>query len=264
MPTAGRYAEFVWAYFKANLQMAMEYRVSFLTQVFGMFINDGIWLVFWWLYFTKFPVVEGWERRDILTLWAVLTLAFGLSVGICGNVLRLSNLIATGQMDYYLALPKNVLCHALVSRMEVTGLGDALFGLLTFAAFTHPTPVGAIVYLVSAVLSAVIMTSFWVIAHSLAFVIGNAEALATQVSMSMIHFSTYPTGIFHGAVRVILFTLIPAGFISYIPVSLIRQFNWGYFAALLGAAAGLGFLAVRAFNRGLRRYESGNLMAMRS
>ncbi len=39
------------AYVKANLQAALEYRASFVSQVFAMLLNDVMWLVFWLAYF---------------------------------------------------------------------------------------------------------------------------------------------------------------------------------------------------------------------
>src|SRR5213594_4103103 len=109
-------------YVKANFLIALEYRVSFLTQAFGLLINDAMWVTFWWIYFTRFQVLgEGWRMEDVLGLWAVGAASFGWSVGFFGNTLRLAGMIAQGELDYYLALPKNVLLHVLVSCMELTG-----------------------------------------------------------------------------------------------------------------------------------------------
>ncbi len=54
------YLRFVGRYFVANLQGALEYRVSFISQVFAMLLNDLIWLIFWLAYFSSFPLVAGW------------------------------------------------------------------------------------------------------------------------------------------------------------------------------------------------------------
>ena len=49
-------------YQAANLAMAMEYRTAFFAQVFGMVLNDSLWLAYWTLFFSRFPVVRGWGR----------------------------------------------------------------------------------------------------------------------------------------------------------------------------------------------------------
>jgi ABC-type uncharacterized transport system permease subunit len=57
----------------------------------------------------------------------------------CGNSYHFGELIAGGQLDYYLALPKNPLLHILVSRMDMSGAGDLIFGLLMGALGCYAT-----------------------------------------------------------------------------------------------------------------------------
>ena len=61
-----------------------------------MFINDGAWVVFWMLFFKRFPVLHGWSLTDVIALWAILTAGFGLAYGIMGNALQLGRLHRPG------------------------------------------------------------------------------------------------------------------------------------------------------------------------
>jgi ABC-2 type transport system permease protein len=107
------------------------------------------------------------------------------------------------------------------------------------------------------------MVAFTVIVHSLTFWLGNAEGLAAQLWNALTSFSTYPTVIFHGPVKLLLFTLIPAGFIAYVPVRVIQRFAWGPFLGVLAFTAFIVLVARAVFQAGLRRYESGNLLLAR-
>ena len=60
-----------------------------------------------------------------------------------------------------------------------------------------------------------------------------------------------------------LYTGLPAGFISFLPVELLREFSWPTFLAVLGATAVYAGLAFAVFAAGLRRYESGNRFGVR-
>ena len=102
-----------------------------------------------------------------------------------------------------------------------------------------------------------------VIVNSLAFWVGNAEGLAGQLTGALISFSLYPTGIFQGPVKLLLFTVLPAGFIAYVPVEVMRRFSWGPMLAVVGFAIAMVLVARGVFRAGLRRYESGNLLLMR-
>lgn len=263
MKRLSAFARFVGAYVNANLQGALEYRASFASQVFSMLVNDALWVTFWLAYFDKFKVVAGWGRSEIVMLWAVVASGFGLGMSICGNAMQLSSMISRGEMDFYLALPKPVLPHALISRMNLTAPGDILFGLLVFGVVVHPSPVQWALFGLFTVTTALILVAAQVLAHSLAFWLGNAEGIAQLFENALIMFSTYPTGIFDGWVKVLLFTVVPAGFIGFVPVQLLREPSLPLLGGLLAFCAGVVGASYALFRLGLKRYESGNLMTLR-
>lgn len=261
---AGNSLAFILAYVRTNLAAALEYRTSLVSQVLGMFINDGLWVAFWILYFTRFPVLRGWTLEDVLVLWAGLTTSFGLAIGLMVNCARIPALVVRGQLDYYLALPKPVLLHLLVSQINLTNLGDLLFGPILLLVMVKLTWTKLLIFLVTVLLAATVLLGFSVLVGSLVFFIGNSETVSGQLFNALLHFSTYPTTIFDAGVKFVLFTLVPAGFVSTLPVELMREFHWVGFAQLLGGALLFLGLGVAVFQAGLRRYESGNLMQMRS
>ncbi|HLW00527.1 MAG TPA: ABC-2 family transporter protein [Ktedonobacterales bacterium] len=252
------YLRFLGGYLSANLQAAMEYRAGFWSQVASMALNDGLWLGFWFLFFQRYPVVQGWVVSDIIIVWAVPAAGFGLATGIFGRAQRLASVITSGGLDSYLTMPKNVLLHVLVSATSASGWGDLIFGLVAFTLLIRPTPFDFLLYLALVLMVAIIFTAFLVLLGSLAFWLGNSEGLSQQLMGALISFSTYPTAIFHGAVKLLLFTVLPAGFISYFPVELLRSFRWPLLGALFAFTVGIAALAWAVFHLGLRRYESGN------
>lgn len=254
---------FVHGYVRANFQAALEYRASFVSQVAGMLLSDFMWLIFWLAYFDKFPLVAGWGREQIVTLWAVVASGYGIATTICGNLFRLAGMIVRGELDFYLSLPKPVLPHILISRMNLTAPGDILFGIAGYALLVHPSAAQWALFLLFLLTGAAIMIGFGVLTQSLAFWLGQAEGVAQQLSNALINFSTYPTGIFHGAIKLLLFSIIPVGFVSYIPVRILQEFSGPLLGALLAFSAGILLLAWLVFHLGLRRYESGNLLLTR-
>jgi len=257
------YVKFIAEYWKANLAMEMEYRASFVGRVFGMVLNDLMWMAFWIIYFDRFPVVQGWHKADVLTLWCVCELGYGLAHGIFGNASNLAGIIVRGDLDFYLVYPRNVLVHTLISRMNSTALGDTLLGPIAFLLLVRPTGAQFACFVLSGILAAGLFLGFTVLAHSIAFFIGNSESLSEQITGSLIHFSTYPSGIFKGATKDLLFTAIPAGFINNLPVRVIREFDPVFFGLAVLAAVGFIVAARAVFRVGLKRYESGNLMQVR-
>lgn len=253
---------FVGAYAGANLQAALEYRVAFATQVCMMVANDSLWLFFWWTYFHQFPLTHGWQATDIVVLWAITACGFGLSVSLFGNTRQLVTLILNGGLDAYLGMPRYALLHVCIAATDPTGWGDMLFAVGAYLLLVRPDLWYILLFALLVMMVSLIFTAFMVALSSLAFFLGNTEGLAQQVYGALITFSTYPMSIFNGAVRVLLFTLIPAGFISFVPLQLLHQFTWSWMAAMIGGTIVIVLVGVSLFELGLKRYESGNLLGM--
>jgi ABC-2 type transport system permease protein len=256
------YLGLILAYTKINLNAQLEYRGAFISEAVAMLINDGFWVLFWVMFFDRFPVVQGWERKDILMLWAVTTAGFGIAYSIMGNAWHLSPLIVNGQLDLWLLHPRELLSHMLLGRTMATAWGDAAFGYLVYVALVRPDITHFLLFVLLSLSSALAFVGFGVLTASLSFFVGNGTLLAEQWRFAMISFSTYPETLFTGGVKLLLFTLMPAAFVSYVPVRALRSLSvWDVGYAVLGAVT-LTVIGVTVFYAGLRRYESGNLMSM--
>ncbi len=258
---------FLLILWKINLLSAMEYRVAFLLQIFGMVLNNAFYFVFWIIFFNRFQQVNGWGLEDMFLLFGVVAVAFGAGVYLFGNALHLSSIIANGELDYYLALPKPVLLHVLASRSVASGAGDFIYGIVSFgvaALITDEFSAAMLArWLLACAAAMIVAIAFLVLVQSLTFWIGNATLLTANAVNALITFSLYPITLFDGTAKLLLFTVIPAAFVGALPAQFVRSFSWGSLGQLLlGAMIFLG-LAIVVFHRGLRRYESGNAIQVR-
>lgn len=263
MNTLTNYLALAAAYVRLNLRAALEYRAAFFWQVGGMFINNIVWVLFWVLFFTRFPVLRGWTVTDVITLWCLAAAGFGLAASISGNAMTLASIIAQGQLDVWMLYPRALLPHVLLGRMSIMSLGDALFGFIVYIFFVQPDPARLGLFFILVIAVAFVFIGFYVLLGSLSFYLGNASGIAEQIGFAMITFSTYPSVLFDGGVKVILYTVIPALFVSQFPIEALRSLSlMDTLFAFLGAVVVLA-VGTTVFYVGLKRYESGNLMEMR-
>ncbi|REE92946.1 ABC-2 type transport system permease protein [Paenibacillus taihuensis] len=255
--------KFLLTCWKLNLASAMEYRLSFFMLAGMMFINNFMWLFFWSLFFGRFQVVNGWDLSDVMMLWAVGAGGFGWANMLFGNFNRIAPIVSGGQLDVYLSQPKPVLLHVLASRMSLTAVGDFMFGLVIYGWVGDHSLRGALLFTAGLIISGVLIMAVTIIGGCLSFYVGNSEGIANQVFNSFLALSTYPSDIFRGFAKALLFSIIPAGFISYLPIGLMRDFDAIF--VLEAVAVTLGFLGIGIFffHRGLRKYSSGNAIALR-
>jgi ABC-2 type transport system permease protein len=256
------YPRLVLAYLRLNLNAQLEYRGAFISEVVAMIVNDGFWVLFWVLFFARFPVIEGWEIKDLLLLWTITTAGFGMAFSVMGNAWHLPSLITNGQLDVWMLYPRAILSHVLLGRTVATAWGDAAFGFLVFIVFVQPDLAHLVLFMVLSLSTALVFIGFAVLTASLTFYLGNGTQLAEQWRFAMMSFCTYPENLFSGVVKLLLFTALPAGFVSYVPVRALRNLSLVDTAFAMAGAVAIMTLAVIVFYIGLRRYESGNLMSM--
>jgi ABC-2 type transport system permease protein len=257
------YLRLVGAYLRINMHAQLEYRAAFVSQALAMFVNDCIWLAFWCSFFTRFPVLADWTMKDYITLWAICAAGFGLGHCVAGNSLMLASAIARGQLDAWMLYPRCLLPHFILGRMSATAFGDLIFGFVVYVALVQPDLMHFALFSVLVASVALLFIGFNILTGSLSFYLGNAEVLAEQLRFALISFSTYPASIFEGKIKLLLFTAIPAAFISFLPIQALHYMSIP--DALLAFAGAIGFLVigVLVFNHGLTKYESGNLVQIR-
>jgi len=238
----------------------MEYRVSFLVQCFGMILNNSAFIFFWWILFKNVNTIGGYGFKDEMMLWAIMSTSFGLCFVAFGNVNQITRMILNGELDTYLLQPKDPLINILCSKTIVSAWGDTLYGVILFFIIKGLDIRGFLLFMLFCITGALIFTSVLVTFHALSFYAGNTEGLAQTVTEFFISFSIYPEGIFNNAVKSILYTVIPVAFIVYIPAKIINQFSIVMLLEVLGAAVLWMVIAYTMFYRGLKKYESGNLI----
>ena len=253
-----REIKFLLAVWKANLQSVMEYRVSFLTQVVGMMLNNFIYFAIWIVFFERFKDVRGWGINDMYVTFGVLASSFGLVSLFFGNSFLLGDIINNGRLDYYLSLPRPVLLHAVSSRMISSGMGDFTYGFLSYALSGQFTWDGLLRFVLAVLLAAVVFAAFLILVNSLAFWAGIVSSFTNMMVNAMITFGIYPITLFDNYAKLILFTIVPAALVGAIPAEFITQVTWQSLAELMLGAVIFLELAVAVFRVGLKRYESGS------
>jgi ABC-2 type transport system permease protein len=265
MSKAAELTRLTMAYVWFNLKGSYAFRTSFWLQIASMVFNDAIWVVFWVLYFAKFPVVKGWHQQDILYLWGISAVGFGIMDVVFGNALRLGRMISEGELDIYLSNPKPPLFHALISRQNVVGWGDIAFGL-AMLGISAPKSAASLMQTPVAVAAATsLLIGFVILTQSLVFFIGGREGIGGQLAEAFLTFSHYPSTIFHGVViRVLIFAVMPAGLISSLPSAIVDQVRPWILWVSLGVGVWQVWLGRWVFYKGLKIYSSGNRITVRA
>ncbi|MEM7153681.1 MAG: ABC-2 family transporter protein [Myxococcota bacterium] len=252
-----------FALLSTNLQAVLALRTTFWIQALFMALNNVIFFVFWWVLFERFDEIRGWRIEDVAALFGVSAAGFGMARIFAGGLDGLAERIDGGQLDPLLVQPRSVLLMTLGSRTNADGWGDVLSGFVLLAFSGYLSGVGLVLAPLAVLLSGLAFTASGLLINCLAFWLGRVDDLARLIWDFLLVFSVYPPSLFGGALRVVLYTLIPAGFVAYLPTELLRNPAVNTLViASLGAAL-YAVLAAWVFSRGLRVYASGSRFGVR-
>jgi ABC-2 type transport system permease protein len=241
-----------------NFKTLLQYKLSSGIQAIAMVLNDLVFISFWWIFFSKFPLINGWTYHDLLILWAIGTMSYGISGVFFGNRNGLGDIIVQGKLDYYLALPKNILFHSLITRMPASAFGDFAFGF--FLGLIILSPSEWPLFFGLGIIASILLTSFGVIIGSLSFFMQNSERMNTTLWNSLVGLTIYPTNVYEGIAKLIIFGIIPIGFVAGVPTEILRAPTPEGIFTMIIVTAIIALVAIFLFYKGLKRYESGNLL----
>jgi len=257
------YARFMAAAFVVNLKATLEYRVNFILQFFGMMLNNAAFAAFWLVLINRTGAVGGYGFSDVMLVWALVSTSYGLAHIVFGNIRQVGRTIMEGGLDVYLLQPKDVWINLLSSRTIVSAWGDFAYGYIVLAMMTGTDLERLALFTALAIPAALIFAATFAAADSLAFFMGNASAVSSALTEFMLSFSLYPEGVYGANMRWALYTVVPSGFVAFMPLRVFKSLDWGLVPVLYLVAAIYVGLSYGLFNLGLRRYESGNRMDAR-
>ncbi len=257
------YARFLSTAFGVNVKSVLEYRVNFLVQFFGMMLNNAAFAAFWAVLISRTGSVGGYGFNDVMFVWGLVSTSFGLAHVVAGNVRQLGKIVMEGGLDVYLSQPKDVMVNLLASRTVVSAWGDFVYGFIVLALLPGTDAARVALFCALALPGAAIFAATFAAAESLAFFMGNAQAVASALSEFMLSFSLYPEGVFGKGYRWVMYSLVPSAFVAFVPLRIFRAMDWRFVPLLWLIACAYCAVAYALFAAGLRRYESGNRMDVR-
>ena len=244
---------------KYGLMRQMINKTSFVMNIVFMILNNASFIIQWLVIYSLREDVGGYTFNQVLLLWAVAASTYGLSRFIFKKAFSLSELITNGKLDSFLVQPKNVLISVITTEVDVSAIGDILYGYIVLIV-SGTSLIKFLLFTIFSITGAIIIVDIAVILGSLSFWFGNSDMIADTGNSLMTNFATYPDGIFKGVTRIIILTIIPMGITAYFPVWIMTEFNLLLFITIVVATVVATCITFLFFYRGLRRYSSSNLM----
>ena len=253
----------------ANLRSQLQHRASFVLDVIGTGLANGLEFIAFMLAFTRFGEIGGWSFWQVAFLWGLSETAFGTMDMIFSGYDPgyFSELVKRGDFDRVLVRPVRLPVQLFAAefalrRIGRIGQGGLIFALALANVAIDWTPI-KLAYLPVVFVSAVAF-------YGALFTLGAALCFWTTESIEIVNVFTYggttmasyPMHIYNDFLRRVFTFVVPTALMIYYPAlfffDLPDPTGLPHFVQWLAPLAGFGLLALAfgVWQLGVRRYQS--------
>ena len=215
----------LWAIQKNNIKNSFSSKADAFLNFSMMFANNFIFIFLWWALIENKGDINGWNFNHILILNAVNCMAYGTYAVFFRGAETISEYIENGNMDSYISSPRNTLLMVTTSESTFANWGDLATGFLFFFMTPYASFGNFLLFLLVSCFAFLVIISLRLILSTFSFFQDGLDKLSNSIFMSLMIFSSQPASIFSGWYKLILLTIIPAGFISLVPVNILTDFK---------------------------------------
>jgi len=248
------------------MRAAMENRIAFLLQVFGMMLNNIAFVLIWVFFFQAFGTINGWSVKEVLAFQGVVAFSYGCSAAFFQGSHSLPSMVYNGALDSFLLSPRSVYMRILTSELKMSGVGDFLFGfilIIVYIFLAHLSLLQGVLLMTLLIPASIIMTNVSLVTSLSSFFMSDATVFAQNLFEVFVSPSLYPSTLYPSVLRFIFIFIIPSLAVGGLPVEAVKNLQGQWYILIWVLAFVWTWVAIKLLGFSIRRYESGNMVGSR-
>lgn len=253
----------VLALLRVSLMTAMQYRGSFLAEMFTGLLSSGAVVGPLWVVYQHVPTLAGWTMPEALLVVGFFMVYAGLvSAVVEPNLGAVVEGVRTGALDYLLVKPVDAQLAVSLQKIAPAEAWEILAGLgvlgWAFADLGLPSPAQAAAAVAMLLAGLVANYALWVLVICLSFWFVRVDNLRYLLQAAS-DAGRWPVSIYRGWARILLTAVVPVALVSSWPaLAVLGRLDLGLAGQALGIAAGLFVVSRWLWLRALRFYSSAS------
>ena len=252
------------------MKMAVMTVIEYPSNIAGWLISNPLQFIMGFA-IIKFVVesfgqISGWNYGQLAFLYGLSVISHALSMIFFVQGWFMGYYVIEGDFDRYLTRPLGVLYQFFFTNINIFGVTDLIPGILVFIygcvkCGIRVTPLFILQVLIPLAGATLIRGGIYILLGSTSFHTRSAVDFGQYTQEIMDKTTMYPLSMYPESMQFILTYLIPVGWISFYPASVLLGIDSAYNAMLIPLitlAVGILVMLIAGayFNMGLRKYES--------
>lgn len=261
-----RVAKIYWYMVGASIRAQMQYRYNFFMNIIGWAMNYAGTAVAIWVLLYSFQVIQGWNFWELLFLFALSVLTWGICILFFFHFRSLDQYIVNGTFDRFLVRPLHPFLHFMALKFDVGAFGHLAISIGAFILSYQKLGLSWVLgkwFILGGVLlgGALIQGGMLVLISALAFWTTRSERVFWVVMFPARNLINYPLTIYPPGVQWFMTFLLPFAFINYLPALILLGKHDPSYSSYLGLfSPGIGilffYLSLQVWLWGLNHYKS--------
>ncbi|GHV26469.1 membrane protein [Clostridia bacterium] len=249
-------------YFAIHIKSQMQYKVTFILNIFGRIIMSFATVAGVLFMFARFNEVDGFTLSQTLLCTSIVTMAYSMAEVFARGFDIFPRLLGNGEFDRALVRPRGIIFQILASHIEFLRLGTFIQAL---AVLCYAIPNSGVIWTGDKIFTLTLMISCGAIVFFSLYIVYASFAFFTTEGLEFMNiltyggreFGRYPFSIYGGGVLKFLTYVIPLALFQYYPLLYLLDRSQSVFYMVTPLISLLFLIPSYAFFRiGLRRYKS--------
>jgi ABC-2 type transport system permease protein len=250
----------------ASIRAQMQYRYAFFMNILGWAMSYAGTAITMWVMLSSFQALEGWTFWELIFLFALAVLSWGVCVLFFSHFRSMDQYILNGTFDRFLIRPLHPFFHFMAMKFDIGAFGQLLFSIV--AVVIAYIQLGLDwqlwkwgVFLGAVAGGAFIQGGIVVLISAIAFWTTRSERFYWVVMFPAKSMMNYPLTLYPRFLQWLFIFIVPFAFVNYLPALLLLGKKhpvyspyWGSVSFLVGIL--FFWICYRIWMIGLSRYKS--------
>lgn len=214
---------------KMSFLSRMQYRVDSLVATLAVFLREATSIIVIYLALMKFDHINSWNVDEMLFLFSLLFITYGIVVTLFADLRDFSIMIREGRFDRLMVRPRGLLFQLISNNADIlAAFGHGILGILLFVLSAGRVGIDwsvvSVLYYIAAIIGGVLIQGgVFIFFAALSFYFVETNSIREIFYWNMRKFAGYPISIYNKLIQNLMIYVIPFAFVNYFPAQFLLR-----------------------------------------